>query len=351
MSIPHQLSVRALDLGYGHVKFTEGRSETGAVRCDSFPSQSPAAMEGMVDGTVIQRRDTHIVRVNGNLYEVGRAVALASGAHHESEVLDQDFALGDPYAARLYGALSYMANGLPSKTLDYLVLGLPLNTFYVHAEAVSKKFSGEHVINTGGERLLIRECCVYPQPLGAYMAFMTEHPAILQARAPMALVVDPGYNTVDWFVVQGMSASEQRSSATLRGVSAVLRAIAQKISKSHRGATLTEIVRRLDESLTTGQPFTMYGKNVDLDKHMPAGAVVIEEAVQAIKNSVGSGVDIDVIVLAGGGAKLYSKALAAKFPQHKVVALSDPAFANVRGFQYIGERLAASAARAAGSAA
>lgn len=347
----HKFSVRALDLGYGHVKFTDGRSEDGAVRCDSFPSQSPAAMENTLDGAVVQRRDTHIVRVSNHLYEVGRAVALASGANHESEVLDQDFALGDPYAARLYGALSYMAGGLPAHTLDFLVLGLPLNTFHTHSEAVSKKFSGDLLINANGDRLIVRECCVYPQPLGAYMAFMTEQPVESRTRAPMALVVDPGYNTVDWFVVQGMSASESRSNATLRGVSAVLRAIAQKITKSVRGATVTEVVRRLDESLTTGLPFTMYGKPIDLDKFMPAGTVVIEEAVQAIKNSVGSGVDIDVIVLAGGGAKLYAKALAAKFPQHKLVTLENPAFANVRGFQYIGERLAASAARAAGNAA
>jgi len=90
----------------------------------------------------------------------------------------------------------------------------------------------------------------------------------------------------------------------------------------------------------------MYGKTIELGDYLPAGAAVIDEAVNAIKNSVGSGSDIDVIVVAGGGAKLYVDAIRAKFPRHEVVALSNPAFANVRGFQIIGERMAQSAGRA-----
>ena len=39
----HNLIVRAIDVGYGHIKFTDGRdTETGALRTDSIPSQSPA---------------------------------------------------------------------------------------------------------------------------------------------------------------------------------------------------------------------------------------------------------------------------------------------------------------------
>lgn len=348
----HQATViRAIDVGYGHVKFTDGRCPANALRCDQFPSQSPVARSKIFHDPVIRARDTHVVQVNDRAYEVGKAVAMATGSHQESEVLDHTFPLGDPYVARLYGALSYIAPTLKSAQLDYLVLGLPLTTYLLHAEALSNKFAGEHVVNTKGNRISIGECVVYPQPLGAYAAFWEEHPEFFEDRDPVTLVVDPGYNTVDWFVCQDMTANEQRSDATLCGMSAVLRAIAEKIIEDkQQGATVPEVVRRLDAALTGNREFTWCGKVLDLAPYMPAGDAIIDEAAQAIKNSVGSGVDIDVIVLGGGGARLYQRAISEKFPDHAVVLLSDPAFANVRGFHYIGERLSGSAARAAGQA-
>ena len=343
-----RLSVRAVDVGYGHIKFADGRDEQNSIRCDSFPSQSPAGRAGALGGGVMQSRDTFLVHVNGKCFEVGKAVALAGQSSRESELLDQEFPLSDAYAARLYGALSYMAPGLKNNKIDFLVLGLPLNTFERHAAAVMTRYTGEHPISSRGTSITIGECLVYPQPLGAYMAFSLEHKKKISAKyQPMALVVDPGYNTVDWFLCKGMAATEERCGAVVRGVSSILRAVADAIIRSTKAdATPTEIVRRLDESFCTGVPFTMYGKDVDLAKYVPAGAAVIDEAVNAIKNSVGSGSDIDVIVVAGGGANLYANAIRAKFPRHEVVALGNPAFANVRGFQIIGERMAQSASRA-----
>lgn len=76
MNTPN-LIVRAGDVGYGHIKFTDGRdTENGALRTDSIPSQSPAYKGTIVasGGGVMKRRDTFIVPVEGRLYEVGREV-------------------------------------------------------------------------------------------------------------------------------------------------------------------------------------------------------------------------------------------------------------------------------------
>lgn len=54
---------------------------------------------------------------------------------------------------------------------------------------------------------------------------------------------------------------------------------------------------------------------------MAAGNSIIQEAAQSVKNSVGTGHDIDVILLTGGGGSLYSKAIQEKFPHHEVIAL------------------------------
>lgn len=347
MSSP--LVVRSVDVGYGHIKFSDGRDANNRIQCDSFPSRSPIAHEKtIVNGGIMHSRDTFLVEVNGQRYEVGRAVALATQSNHEGENLDSEFSMSDVYTARLYGALSYMLPTVRSHVIDYLVMGLPLNTVKRLAPELAKRFSGEHIVNISGAKIEIKECHIYPQPLGAYMAYLNEHHNKKQSSrgSPMALVVDPGYNTVDWFVCKGMSANDVRSNAVMRGMSSVLRAIAEKIIASKdTDATTSELVRRLDESMSQNLPFSIYGKEVDLKPYLAAGAGVIEEAVQAIKNSVGSGADIDVILVAGGGANLYADALRKKFPHHEVTVLNTPALANVRGFQLIGELLAKSAQR------
>lgn len=340
--------VRAVDVGYGHIKFSDGRNADLSIRTDSIPSQSPPARRDTKkdSGVIMSRRDTFIVPAGGRLYEVGRDVRLALHGNHESEVLDADFAMSDAYAARLYGAINYMLPTLPSRTIDVLVLGLPLNTFPKHEAELGKKFVGPHAINERGDTVDIKYCCVYPQPLGSYAAYISEAQKSA-GKAPMALIIDPGYNTVDWFVCHGMVANEVRSDAVQRGMGAVLRAIADEIIKKNGfDATPAEVVRAIDRGLVSGHGLEMYGNAIDLTKYMGAGNDVIEEAAQAVKNNVGSGSDIDVIVLAGGGASFYLEAVASKFPRHKVVTLQDPALANVRGFHAMGEKVAYSRMRA-----
>ena len=70
----HSLTVRAIDVGYGYVKYTDGRAEESApIHTDSFPSQSPPASDQMTDTGVMERRDTFVVGINDRNYEVGKA--------------------------------------------------------------------------------------------------------------------------------------------------------------------------------------------------------------------------------------------------------------------------------------
>lgn len=154
-------TVRACDLGYGHVKFTDGRdSESNILICERFPSYSPRSIGAEKENKITELRDTHEVTVNNNNYEVGKGIAMRMNARHESEVLNQAFSMSDDYQARLYGALSYMHSGLKKGFIDFLVLGLPLNAFGQYYKMLAEKFSGEHQINTKGDRIFIGECTV-----------------------------------------------------------------------------------------------------------------------------------------------------------------------------------------------
>jgi plasmid segregation protein ParM len=243
---------------------------------------------------------------------------------------------------------------LPGRTIDYLVLGLPLTTIRNHAATIEKRFTGSLSINAQGHKLQVNHVEVFPQPLGSYMAYLAANPVSAGKKMPLALVIDPGFNTVDWYVIQGTTPSDMRSGAVQRGMGSVIKAIAEALiapvaqggAKEAQGATTKEIERRVDQSLTRGEPFTLCGHTIDLSKYMPAGNAVIEEAAQAVKNSIGLGGDIDVLVMTGGGAGMYTPAMQAQFPHHRVETLVDSAFANARGFHFLGERLARSAERA-----
>ena len=254
MNVP-RLVVRAIDVGYGHVKFTDGRdTETGDLRTYSIPSQSPAYKGTIVagGGGVMKRRDTFVIPIADRMYEVGREVHRALSGRQETEVLDENFALSDQYAARLFGALNYMMPNLPADVIDILVLGLPLNTYRKLHRQLADRFTDTFTINDTGDRVTIRSCHVYPQPLGSYMSYIASNPT--PGRTPNALSIDPGYNTVDWFVCQGMSANDTLSDAVQRGMGAVLRAIADHMIKTHGfDATPAELIRRIDCSLTTGE--------------------------------------------------------------------------------------------------
>lgn len=350
----HHLTVRAIDLGYGHIKFTTGRDpETGLIVTDSFPSQSPVTRKQSLPSKVMTRRDTAIVPVNGIHYEVGKEVAMAMEANYEGEILDEDFPLSDAYKARLYGALNYMVPTLGSSVIDYLVLGLPMTTIRKHSQFLMKQFVGDHQIDVNGHSLTIKQVEVFPQPLGSYMAYLASL-ATPPKEAPMALVVDPGFNTIDWYVIKGVTPADIKCKAVNCAVGKVMEAMADAIiapidqggATEAQGATLKEIQRRIDMSFVSGKPFTLCGRPIDLRPYMKNGQSVIEEAAQSIKNSIGQGGDIDVILMTGGGATLFKDAVQRKFPNHHVEVLAEPAFANVRGFQFLGEKLARSAERA-----
>lgn len=354
------LVVRAVDVGYGHIKFTTGRdAETGLIQTDSFPSKSPAIGPVAATSKVLSHRDTALVPIGQTIYEVGKEVDFALSVDDASEVLDSNYPMTGAYAARLFGALNYMYAGLPSHTIDYLVLGLPLSTIRQHAATLAERFRGAHVINTQKQEITVRHVEVFPQPLGSYMAYLAATPTAPGKKVPMALVVDPGFNTVDWYVIRGTTPADVKSGAVNRGMGAILKAMAEAMvspvaqggCEEVQGGTWQEVARRIDFAMSRGEPFSMAGRTIDLSPWRAVGAPIIEDAAQAVKNSIGLGGEIDVIIVTGGGAAAYADAIRAKFPRHRVEILPDPAFANARGFHYLGERLARSAERATASAA
>jgi plasmid segregation protein ParM len=344
--------IRAIDVGYGHVKYVLRHDfETGKIDCDGFPSRSPRSQGTDLSSGVMSKMDTVTVEVGGRMFEVGKQVISAAGANDASEILSRDFALTDAYMARLYGALSYMLPHIPGGKIDWLILGLPKLTLNEMSKPLEERVLGNHVVNTSGATVEIERVRVFPQPLGAFFDYGFRQKNVEDLKKRVNLIVDPGYNTFDWLVTEGLAPSGARSGSVELGMSAVVRAIAEEVlqvNKLEADANLSRVVNRLDNALCNNESFRVFGREIDLKSHLAAGDFVIDQAISALEKNVGKGDDIDNIFLAGGGAPLFHKALQAKYPNHKVVQLTSPQYANVRGFQYVGSTWAHSAMRAGG---
>jgi len=340
--------VRAVDLGYGNVKFTISHDDAfGKVECDLFPSRSPLAGDKGLTAGLVQSRDTVVVNVHGTEYEVGHGVAKAQGTFDQTSVLDKNFCLSDAYLARLRGALYYMMGSAKSgkkyfegNKISMLMVGLPVATY--RNEELRNKLK---VILTGTHELpdnrtvKVERVMVMPQPLGAFFEYAFEKGMFDQMKEQTNLIIDPGFFTFDWLLTSGLTPIDARSDSVNRGMSAVIKAMVEAANKKEDWeADIGMIARILDEHYRDGKPFIVFNKEYNPNDYMSAGSAVVNEAVAALANSVGDGADIQNIILAGGGAMLFRDAIAKKFHRHQILVMDSPVYSNVRGFQLAGEQ-------------
>jgi len=338
--------VRAIDLGYGNVKLTtQHKLMRGKIDCEQFPSSSPVAGEKILAAGVVKSRDTVVVRVNGMDYEVGRDVALAEKTF-TSSILDKDFCLSDAYLARLLGALYYMMGSekggdkfFPGNTIGLLAVGLPVSGFQRQSLQLElkKRLTGKHSLPQGRD-VEIKNVLVLPQPLGALFEFAFENDMMEKMSVQNTLIIDIGFFTFDWLMSAGLKTMDQRSGSVNFGMSAVILAIAEAAKKKNNWSTeIGQLVRILEDHFRHGKAFNVYGKDYDVSDYAAAARPIINEAVASLTSSVGDGVDIQNIILTGGGASLYQAAITDKFQNHSIKVMKDPVFSNVRGFQLAGE--------------
>jgi len=334
--------VRAIDIGYGNVKFVTGHDGiTSEPSVDKFPSKAVIANDVDIGGGLLSRRKTVQVEISGKIYEVGYDAALAQGTHDESSSTDKGFCLTDGYMARVLGTLSYIAKGLPEgcTTIDLLMGGLPVSTYGTYREELQRKLTGTFSLPQGGT-ITVKRCAIMPQPMGAYFdsiygAGGYTDELYKQFQRETHLIIDPGFFTFDWLVTNGLKAVGKRSGAVYRGMSAVIGAMAEAISKAEK-TDLSSTTKILDDALREGRSPRLFGHEIDMNQYKQRAQAVIGEAIGSLVSNVGDGADIDNIILAGGGAEYYFDALAKQFPRHTIKICKDPVFANVKGFQYAG---------------
>lgn len=91
--------------------------------------------------------DRAAVSVRGSKYLIGPEAYLVRGA---TPRLEKDYVLWDQYMALLRGAMYYMMKktGIVRKTIDCLVVGLPVSNFINHKKELKELAAGIHTLPT-----------------------------------------------------------------------------------------------------------------------------------------------------------------------------------------------------------
>lgn len=329
--------VRAIDLGWGYTKLSR-KSADGQLEYMAFPSLAPRASQLDMSSSFLGQRDTKIVTVDGVDYEVGVDSASLDSSD-ATRSLNNSYIFTEQYKAVFLGALAY----IDEDVIDILVVGLPLSGMN-QAAKLKSMMEGTHKINAT-KSVTVKSALVIPQPLGGLRYCLT----LAKPGSPFEflneennLIIDPGFLTFDYLFAHGSMVVENRSGAHPGGVSKVLLALAQSISRKHD--INYENLMAIDRGLRRRR-IKINGVDEDLTEHIKNTKDALEGSVNAMKNRVGDGSDIDNIILLGGGSALFRKTIEGFFPKHSLISLEDAQLANVKGFQDAGELAAKQASK------
>ena len=328
---PTQKIIRALDLGWGYTKMSRKCPVSDEMEFMSFPSLAPRHAGLDLSMSILGRRDTVVVDVDGTKYEVGPDSADLDSSDVTRNLNDQ-YIHTEQYKAVFFGALSYMKEPV----IDLLVVGLPLSNMGA-ATKLRELMRGTHKIN-GDTTVEVKDALVLPQPLGGLyycMSLKNEREEFEFLDEEVNLVIDPGFLTFDFLLSNGDKVIENRSSAHTGGVSKVLRSISDSIS--NKFGIRYENLSAVDKGLQR-RKIKINGEVESLDEHIRNTRAVLEGSVNFMKNMVGDGSDVDNIILLGGGSSIYRRTIEQYYPKHKLLILEDAQLANVKGYQLAGEK-------------
>jgi plasmid segregation protein ParM len=327
--------VLSIDVGYGNVKAAWG-AESSTDTEIIFRSIANPVSKSSNSAVTISKGRVPIV-VDGDTFMVGPDSYLSAG----TSIPDFDYVARKEYVAFLRGAMHFIfcKTGVYHK-IDVLSVGLPVGNFESQQDALIKICKGEHEIPTPlafvqalgpTVKVMVEKVMVVPQPIGALSVFARKC-ARSNRSMGSALIIDPGFKTLDWVFSNGMSVDMERSGSFAGGMSALLRETSGIVGKK-LGVGYIDLIE-VEKALSSGKIFAG-GRHHDFT---PYSGIVKEAAAKVIDKFFGA-LDIDrefnSIVLTGGGGKYYLDAIAKKFPGHIIECADDAVMDNARGFYLV----------------
>jgi plasmid segregation protein ParM len=339
-----------IDVGFYTTKYTTGRSSATAalgskILTGAFPSVTAPSHDhrlnnaGYLDGVNI--------KLKYQSYLVGRSASDLVDAAGLYRAASEDYCKSEQYVALLSGAYWHIAREHKvSRTLqiENLVVGLPLNTVFDHADDLEKLCAGRHVLpaphNPADDiSVEVNNVVVVAQPQGAVVNYINGLPAGKIKPHHLVLVFDMGGGTFDWFVCKGdYNPRYKLCGAHNVGTLNCAAVVCSSIKDSYKRSTVA--MERADIALRTGEEtFEIGGRTYKTSDYWPKVIALMSASLAQARSMIGDFDLIDHIVLTGGGSPILARALAVLAPEilERVTQDPDPVFGNVRGFHQIAE--------------
>jgi plasmid segregation protein ParM len=340
-------TILAADVGYGNTKAVW--SKPGTRSPDSigeicFRSIAPVsfnpeffALSGVGAGAL----DRVLVPIDGLHHIVGPDATITGGVR----TLDPDYVNRGEYRALLAGAIHYMmkSTGRIAQSLDVLAVGLPVSNFMGKRAALKGVVSKVHHVPVpaslrhlaGGKDLIdvvAKKVMVLPQPFGALRLALDASMAgdLFDEEDEVNLVIDPGYNTFDWFLSRGLDPELEHCGSFPGGVSQIIKEVSHAAGLRLGSGDVNFADAEL--ALSTGV-LNLGGRKLDFT---PYRAVAQHAAQRVVDEFLASfnpeRIGVSKIFLAGGGAMHYLEPIRRRLPEFDVTAEADSVMSNARGF-------------------
>jgi plasmid segregation protein ParM len=220
-----------------------------------------------------------------------------------------------------------------SATIDRLVTGLPVSQYQdlTRREQLRVLLTGTHQV-TSKRQVTVKAVDILPQPAGAYLDMIESTDIAEELEQARTLVIDPGFFSVDWVLIDGGELRSANSGSSASAMSLLLEAADDLIQQDHGGRLGRDQLEKLVRA--GAERVQLFGSPIELAGYIAAAAKrTAAVAITALKQSMRSERrQVDVVLLAGGGASVYAEVVRDAFPKARIVVPEAPVLANVRGF-------------------
>lgn len=314
-----------MDIGYSNLCLVFGGGMAAEPRSLVAPAGAGPA-SALPDAIGGERVDTGSdgwrVPINGDLWAAGVEPGRLQWSQRD---LHADYTKSDSYRALFLAALT--ATG--AARIEHLVTGLPVSHYRAGHARLAAALRGTHRV--GGMAVSVENVTVLPQPAGSYVDFVSRLENLDLAERGLVLVIDVGFFSVDWLLVDGGEIRGAASGTSLLAMSMVLRG-ADELLRQRHGCQVG--VERLERAVREGWPSFYAGGNRVSTRSLleEAAALVAPRALAEMRQAMRGERAVDGILLTGGGAALFAPHVAPFFPGIRIALPDAPVLANARGF-------------------
>ena len=324
--------VVGLDIGYSNLKLVMGDAYADSpTRSVVMPAGAgPISYMPQRLGGDERTKDFVRVLVGGKEWVAGVEPGRLQAVDRE---LHKDYFRTNAYEALFHAGLLQSDRAV----IDHLVTGLPVYQYQDNDAKlrVQKCMTGTH--NPIGDKMVkVNKVSVLPQPAGAYLDLVRTFDDIALLDEGRVLIIDPGFFSVDWVTLEGGEIRSSSSGTSLKAVSVLLEKVNQLIAEEHDGRVGID---QLEKALRRGtSKVLLFGNRVDVKPYLDkAVESVAAEALTSLRQAMRTDdKNIDVVMIAGGGAEAYRHAVSEIFPKSRIFVPTDPVLSNARGFWSFG---------------